>query len=292
MILKVINNIEEYLSIITEIKSQNMKSWFRGQSIASQRLEPSLFRNKTEIKGNKRGVPTTSDKKEFILMDDFSALEIFKKQFKKFKECEDYADIDYLYMMQHYGLPTRLLDFTTDALIALYFSVSEEIVPKKNTQDEIDDFRNKCGFSEDGSAVFCIDPINSNKITWSKSGKLIDLINYNLASLRNIEFPVCVITGNENERLRAQKGVFVYFGSRVSPYDYYEVLDKITTKIFIPNTCREEILKGLKNNYGISQSTVYPDDTGDMAEIKAEILNKFRRDCESYGIEYLYYKHG
>ncbi len=38
----------------------------------------------------------------------------------EFENCKSHKEI--LSMMQHYGVPTRLLDVTTNALVALYFT--------------------------------------------------------------------------------------------------------------------------------------------------------------------------
>ena len=42
---------------------------------------------------------------------------------QSFSECK--SALDYLVQMQHYGLPTRLLDMTTNPLVALYFACLE-----------------------------------------------------------------------------------------------------------------------------------------------------------------------
>ncbi|MHB1055762.1 MAG: FRG domain-containing protein [Thermoleophilia bacterium] len=92
-------------------------SWFRGNSKISHELTPRLFRKEFF--------------KEFALRPKLELTFImeFKRiapQFKKdLPEEDDF--ISWLFLMQHYGTPTRLLDWTNNPMIGLYFAVRSNL---------------------------------------------------------------------------------------------------------------------------------------------------------------------
>lgn len=81
--------------------------WFRGQSDKSWNLEPGAFR----CKGN---------------YDEGSATWHFMLTATAERgRCS--TDFEWLCLMQHYGLPTRLLDWSESALVGLFFACEEKL---------------------------------------------------------------------------------------------------------------------------------------------------------------------
>lgn len=113
---EVIENVSDYMKLIAvEIKA--LKSdlhrdeylAFRGQSNVKYKLEPSLA----------RPIPHRPDfqmlhfEKELI----YAAQHEYPNEFMETK-----SPVELLIKLQHFGIPTRLLDITTNALVALFFS--------------------------------------------------------------------------------------------------------------------------------------------------------------------------
>lgn len=80
--------------------------FYRGQSDVSYRLTPSVFRRNIESK-------------EYEIYN-----EVMTECAHEFDDCKLHNEI--LSKMQHYGVPTRLLDVTTNALVTLYFACEDK----------------------------------------------------------------------------------------------------------------------------------------------------------------------
>lgn len=283
MELRVVKSIDEYLEVILEVKNAfKSEVWFRGQNNASHYLIPSLFREKS-IVGIDNVVKNDYEykKSDAIMKDDFTALEKFILAYDRLMKPQNNPNkVDYFYLMQHYDIPTRLLDFSKSELIALYFSLSKKSKSKMNLDDEISSFfDNTDGSSKYGSSVFCIDPYYTNLNTTGKE-IIYDLSVNDFDILEKIDLPICIKTSFDDKRLVAQHGVFVFFGYNYRNYEDYYPLNKRIYKIFIPNSLRKEMFEELKNKFKITHSVIFPDIKGISLEIIDEIENKYVEDCD------------
>lgn len=102
-----VKSIGEYLSAINKEKTSEMKIFFRGQSQDKWYLTPPIFRSKKR------------KKKEHKIYS-----QAMTECPQDFANCNNHCEI--LSTMQHYGIPTRLLDVTKNALVALYFAVVDD----------------------------------------------------------------------------------------------------------------------------------------------------------------------
>jgi len=272
MKLEVAKNINEFLNIIHKTDYFN-NNWFRGHRDAHFRLEPSLYRGKKEVITGAGRIQL----RHYELNDENLAIKEFKKRVSSSYANYNLSDIDYLYMMQHHGIETRLLDFSTNPLIALFFSVAES----KRTENQFkkSHYSQKLDeFAEDCSSVFCINPKTINKVSFGKE-KIIDLSYVKFKDIQNLLTPVCIEpTDNSiSTRLKTQNGKFVLFGSEVNPLDWYDVPRQTMLKILIPNSKRERILFNLDKKFDINYTTVYPDIEGIKLYVKRKVENNYKK---------------
>ena len=102
---------------------------------------------------------------------------IVAKHTSEFSTCT--SALDYLVKMQHYGLPTRLLDLTTNPLVALYFACEE-----LQAYDE--------GKGKDGEVIVLKTPTVAMKDYDSDTISILA----NLAKCKEKEIDICLYSDN------------------------------------------------------------------------------------------------
>lgn len=93
--------------------------WFRGSGFGCHPLEPSLFRHH-QIDANWCECCKRKARVEYF--DEVSMVRHFRSVAPHYQR-DHTSQFDWLCLMQHYNMPTRLLDWTENILIALYFAV-------------------------------------------------------------------------------------------------------------------------------------------------------------------------
>lgn len=110
-----VTSVSDFIEKIVHLnkeKEAGSEIFYRGHAVESWKLKPSILRKPNGVV------------KEHLLFRDMVA-----HTPQSFSGCK--SALDYLVQMQHYELPTRLLDVTMNPLAALFFACAEE-----DTQEE------------------------------------------------------------------------------------------------------------------------------------------------------------
>lgn len=234
---------------------------FRGQADKDWDLIPSIYRD------NRFKFETLYlQELERICPEEFVGLSYIEKMIE----------------MQHHGLPTRLLDFSLNPLVALYFACK--------------------GCMDSDGVVYAVHgfPLHPENFVWT-SIVMKAIFEYTLTNFPLEEFlddikndsknypchdvepfctkgelikiltnPIGIYPRLNNSRIRNQDGVFILFGMSISSnahgkqkfdgvtYKIPEVLSKHTQTCYIPAECKIAILREL-DHLGVNERKLFPD---------------------------------
>jgi hypothetical protein len=195
---------------------------FRGHSKASFQLIPSVGRN-----------PCVSESRSRY---EHGLFEIFCREARgHFNHSSiPVTDWEWLSVAQHFGLPTRLLDWTQNPLAALYFAVSKN--PKCDGQ------------------LFALRAVLKASETTPKGSPF------------TIDKPVKFYPNHITPRIRAQEGVFVVCAKVEAPLDAVLPEEWRIDRCLIPAAKKEELRYDLFR-LGVHASSLFPDIGGLAARV-------------------------
>ncbi len=189
----------------------------------------------------------------------------------------DSSTLEQLARVQHYSLPTRLLDITWNPLVALYFAAKND----NNTTGEVIVFRIKKQHVKffDSDTVSCIANlahlklVEKNAIDFTLKGdkfntqppidRLLQFIRVEKPHFRpsinpeHLKEVLCVKPKKNNPRLLAQSGAFLIFGLTDS-LDASLAPEIVIERIQINGKKKLNIVKDL-DRMGINDSTMFPE---------------------------------
>ncbi len=168
----------------------------------------------------------------------------------RYHKCPDKDDIaGWLFLMQHYRLPTRLLDWTESPLIATFFAV----------QDPNNDY------DADDACFWALSPIPLNGSQAKIRGLLSPRDSFATQLFRRpltmkqaeVDAIVAVNADQIDARMLAQLSTFTIHGTK-KPLEQLDGIEQYLIKFVIPASAKAGIRLELED-LGIKESNLFPD---------------------------------
>jgi hypothetical protein len=214
--------------------------WFRGQQRKHWPLVPNIVR-----------IGCDNRETEDEIREEFAIRAPALSRFETLPT----NDWDLYFLMQHYGAPTRLLDWTDSPVIALYFAV-----------------RDNPGYYD--SAVWMLDPYELNRRVTGKreivapsapgaNPKDVERVNPWLpprwTKRHPPKEPIAIFPTHIARRISSQKSSFTVHGDDEAGFSKFQAgKDPCLAKIVVPGYAIRDIRLDLQN-YGIDETLIFPD---------------------------------
>jgi hypothetical protein len=305
-----INTVADFIKCIFEKISTFERDvndqifWFRGESSKDFKtpLVPSINRIPVEdIKAHKIKIKEDIYLKRLQLAENNIAADFYRKAHPYIASKRiDNTPWNRYFLMQHYKIKTRLLDWTENCLLALFFALSDTVAKNDDAKiwilkpfelnnrsiQLILKSENECkeiptiGRIQESGGIF-----NKNgDFRFDELTRRYFMMDFEPREGEDISatyYPLSIYPTYLDQRMSAQRTCFTIFGNKIDgllslPIGKRKVFDFI----IIPNKSKEPILNELKL-LGIDYSSIYPDLDGLGNSINEEFKNQMNINLDS-----------
>ncbi len=256
--VEIVRTLQRFTELVEALKpNTEAPTWYRGVGKASHKLLPSLYRHPT--------VTTASD----LIELEGRLLNRFRHRSIPYQDRILSSDWEFLFLMQHYGVPTRLLDWSESPFIALYFAITDA------------EMHEVAGVFSGDAAVWVLNTQawNSHLLSPYWKGRVLTISDTPLIDGYKPTFdmktlasePVAISGLYNSQRIVAQRGAFTVFGHNTRPME--EIFEEkafppcALTKFVFP-VIDLPVLRDSLFGIGYTDSMVYPDLSGFAKELR------------------------
>ncbi len=246
---KSVSSLSELIQALAELSklTQGEIVWFRGHARADYQLIPSLAR-----------------KPEALSRESLLAKR-FKQNAYPFSRMPPSTEWEWQILMQHYGVPTRLLDWSEAPLVGAYFAVHDDDNSHFDHDAHIWAFL-PAQYNREICRLVQVVPTD---IPSFGDAVLEDYLPNNIHRGPRVEkYPVAAMAPRQNERIMAQLGTFTVMHVDQTPLEM--VAENYLARFTIPKDAKETIRNELAA-LRINQLALFPE-LSSVAAVTKEVL--------------------
>lgn len=231
--LNFVRSLSDYVRLVTEINGETIKgAIYRGQANYEFGLSSTLQRALVRAKN-----PTTIERAK-------NGFKVFRVERHLYHETRTLSQWDELTLAQHYGLPTRLLDWTLDPLVGLYFAL--ESIDQDNADFD--------------ACVYMLPAVSG--LPWVTSSEMSEDVFGALDGVAKSFDSVVLMPDYLNARIRSQAGIFTITS------DLYSEFSKGRTHHLVIPADSIGLLKLQLLQFGLTRKRIFMDAESLCAELK------------------------